>query len=202
MSERGGRRTARDLQREETRERVFEAALDVFREQGMAQARIEDIAQAAEVSRGTFYFHFPRREDVMLELLKRSQQELADQLDEMPEDAPIAEVLFAVSRHMAERWEPEPELLTDLGGVALGAVDAASEDSPERGATVTALVLRFQRAGERGEVMSLVNPELLTTFFLVNIFAAAWAWTRHKETPMQTVLDGVVAFFLRGAAPG
>ena len=74
MSERGGRRTARDLQREETRERVFEAALDVFREQGMAQARIEDIAQAAEVSRGTFYFHFPRREDVMLELLDRSQQ--------------------------------------------------------------------------------------------------------------------------------
>ncbi|MCB9746130.1 MAG: TetR/AcrR family transcriptional regulator [Alphaproteobacteria bacterium] len=201
MSERGARRTARDQQREETRERVFLAALDIFREQGMASARIEDIASAADVSRGTFYFHFPRREDVMLELLDRSQQALAEKISAMPAGTPIADILYTVSRDMAERWEPEPALLSDLGGVALAAVDASSERSPERGAGVTTLVERFRTAVERGELLTLINPELLTTFFLVNIFAAAWAWTRHQDTPMQVVLDGVVAFFLRGAAP-
>ncbi len=61
----------RARQREETRERIFETALREFREVGLAAARIERIAKKAGVARGTFYFHFPTKDDVMLELARR-----------------------------------------------------------------------------------------------------------------------------------
>src|ERR1700747_1676263 len=58
----------RDKQREDTRNRLFEAALAEFRRVGFANAQIDDIVRAAGVARGTFYFHFPTKEHVLVEL--------------------------------------------------------------------------------------------------------------------------------------
>jgi AcrR family transcriptional regulator len=51
----------------EKRRRVYEAALAEFERQGVEMARVEDIVAAAEVSWGTFFRYFPRKEDVLLE---------------------------------------------------------------------------------------------------------------------------------------
>ncbi len=66
---RGTGRRAR--KRAETRERLFEAALRDFREYGFAGSQIDRIAKAAGVVRGTFYFHFPGKDDVLIELADR-----------------------------------------------------------------------------------------------------------------------------------
>ena len=52
----------------EKRRRVFEASLAEFAEHGVENARVEDIVASAEVSWGTFFRYFPRKEDVLLEL--------------------------------------------------------------------------------------------------------------------------------------
>ena len=62
---------SRSRQRAETRERIFETALREFRDVGFAGAQIDRIAKKAGVARGTFYFHFPMKDDVMLELARR-----------------------------------------------------------------------------------------------------------------------------------
>ena len=55
----------RDAQRQQTRQRVYAAALTEFKRTGMAAADVGDIAAAAGVARGTFYFHFPTKEHVL-----------------------------------------------------------------------------------------------------------------------------------------
>src|SRR2546427_12989398 len=67
---------SRTRQRLETRDRIFEAALAEFRRAGVAAAEIEDIVWAADVARGTFYLHFPTKDHVLIELLRRQQREL------------------------------------------------------------------------------------------------------------------------------
>jgi AcrR family transcriptional regulator len=62
---------SRARQRAETRERIFETALREFRDVGFAAAQIDRIAKNAGIARGTFYFHFPTKDDVMLELARR-----------------------------------------------------------------------------------------------------------------------------------
>lgn len=47
-----------------TRENILTAALDVFSQRGFSAARLEDIAQAAEVTRGAIYHHFASKEDL------------------------------------------------------------------------------------------------------------------------------------------
>jgi len=63
--------TRRERQRLETRGRLYEAALAEFRRVGFANAQIEAIVERAGVARGTFYFHFPTTEHVLLEFQHR-----------------------------------------------------------------------------------------------------------------------------------
>jgi TetR/AcrR family acrAB operon transcriptional repressor len=47
-----------------TRENVITAALEVFSQYGYSAARLEDIAKAAEVTRGAIYHHFGSKEEL------------------------------------------------------------------------------------------------------------------------------------------
>jgi AcrR family transcriptional regulator len=55
--------------REETRARLFEAAAEVFAEQGVSAATIEQICSAAGFSRGAFYSNFETKDELLLAML-------------------------------------------------------------------------------------------------------------------------------------
>ncbi|KRA61598.1 TetR family transcriptional regulator [Caulobacter sp. Root655] len=54
----------REAQRRLTRERLVDAAVDLFSQRGFRAVTIEQIAAAAGANRATFYLHFRNKEDV------------------------------------------------------------------------------------------------------------------------------------------
>ena len=76
----GAAAKGRDAQRQQTRQKVYAAALAEFKRTGMAAADVGDIAAAAGVARGTFYFHFPTKEHVLAELERHEEARLVAQL--------------------------------------------------------------------------------------------------------------------------
>ena len=193
--------TGRDRQREETRRRLFDAALLVFREQGVDESRIDDIAQRAGVSRGTFYFHYPSKDDVLLQLMMETQVAMVDALEAVATDAPIADVLGVVAARMAAQWQADPGMLAEIGMVALRRTAQNLSDLKESHPLQAALIPPLRRAAERGEIGELIPPELLSEFFLVNQFGAALAWCGNPMVPLEELLQNVVTFFLRATAP-
>ena len=63
------RRTKEEAQ--ETRMRILDAAEGVFHEKGVANASLEDIAAAAEVTRGAIYWHFKDKAELFDAMMKR-----------------------------------------------------------------------------------------------------------------------------------
>src|ERR1700674_4943429 len=57
-----GRRQRRSA---ETRERLFRAALDLFAKKGFAKTTVEDITEAADVGKGTFFNYFPSKDHIL-----------------------------------------------------------------------------------------------------------------------------------------
>jgi AcrR family transcriptional regulator len=57
-----GRRARRHA---DTRERIFRAALKLFAQHGFMETTIEDITEAADVGKGTFFNYFPSKEHVL-----------------------------------------------------------------------------------------------------------------------------------------
>ncbi|HUD85922.1 MAG TPA: TetR/AcrR family transcriptional regulator [Xanthobacteraceae bacterium] len=56
--------------RDDTREKLFEAAAQVFEEQGIGGASIEAIAAAAGFSRGAFYSNFASKDELIIAMLE------------------------------------------------------------------------------------------------------------------------------------
>jgi AcrR family transcriptional regulator len=83
----------RDAQREFTRQTLVDAATAVFQRQGYLDATIDDIAEAAGASRGTFYLHFKSKAAVIAAAVEAQRR---------TEDP-----------HVTETWPPdyEPEIV-------------------------------------------------------------------------------------------
>ncbi|MBC9821571.1 TetR/AcrR family transcriptional regulator [Terrabacter sp. MAHUQ-38] len=66
--------------RQATRDRVLDAASDVFAERGFHGATVEDICERAGFTRGAFYSNFASKDDLVLELSRRHSEALVDRI--------------------------------------------------------------------------------------------------------------------------
>jgi TetR/AcrR family transcriptional regulator, fatty acid metabolism regulator protein len=96
---------ARDRQR-----RILDAALDVFTRRGFREASVDEIAAAAQTSKGGVYFHFPGKQRIFRALLDFSTRRLLERVEEAigresepvaKADAALLTVLRAFGEHRA-----------------------------------------------------------------------------------------------------
>src|SRR6478752_96240 len=57
---------------EDRPQQIIEAALAVFGECGLANARLQEIADRAGVSKGTIYLYFPNKEELFREMIRQT----------------------------------------------------------------------------------------------------------------------------------
>jgi AcrR family transcriptional regulator len=96
------------------REQITEAAIRLFAQHGFDGATIDDIAEAADVSRRTFFRYFARKEDVILGWKQQTAQELREALASRPADeSPLAAVHGALAT-VAAGYAARPELTLGL----------------------------------------------------------------------------------------
>jgi AcrR family transcriptional regulator len=190
--------TERDRQRAETRRRIRRVALQLFRRDGLVDARIDEIAQAAGVSRGTVYFHYPTKEHIVGEVLSEAETRVAAALEQLPRTAPLSRVLDAFCSAYADEWEREAQLFPSVAIVALQrAAVAIKTQDPDP--VLRLLAARFHLARERGELTAAMRPGVLADVFLTNVLAATLSWCGRPRTRLPTVLAGVVEVFWNGA---
>src|SRR5207344_601559 len=165
----------REAQRLQTRRRIYDSALAIFRRDGVVECRTDDIATAAGVSRGAFYFHFPTKEHVMLERMRETEGVICEQIDALPDDAPIDRVLSTLNRALAAIWETDPKLLPELVAVALRFTALTMHDH-EATPLRSTLSKRFLGAAERGELGTRVPVQILGDVYLGNTLGGMLAW--------------------------
>ena len=89
------RRTKEEAQ--ETRSRILDAAENVFYEKGVANSCLEDIASAAEVTRGAIYWHFKDKGELFDAMMQRVVLP-AEEMLERAEAAGVADPLEMLRR--------------------------------------------------------------------------------------------------------
>jgi AcrR family transcriptional regulator len=67
---------AREKKSEETRVRILDAAVGLFRERGFEAAPMREIASAAGVATGAAYYYFESKDAIVLAFYDRSQREM------------------------------------------------------------------------------------------------------------------------------
>jgi AcrR family transcriptional regulator len=190
--------TIREEQRKQTRRRLYECALDIFRRDGVVASRTEDIAKAAGVSRGAFYFHFPTKDHVLLERMRETEEQVCAALEILPAETDIHTLLAELNRELAAIWQNDPQLLPDLCGAAMR-FTAATMSDPEATPLRALLSDRFRLAAERGEIVARLPAVILGDFYLGNTLGGLLAWYGNPVLPLRGVLDAVTEMFWNGA---
>jgi TetR/AcrR family transcriptional repressor of uid operon len=189
--------SARETRRLQTRERLLGAAIAEFTRTGMAGADVNAIATAAGVAHGTFFFHFPSKEHVLLELERREEARMATE---------FARFLKSTSGHRAALAEVL-RLVTDLEhrlGPLLFKEFLALHFSPSRPTKddwtdhplIVLLVREIERARGDGAVHPEVDGFYSAVFFLLGIYGVLT--TTDNADNRDTMLRELVAAAVRG----
>jgi len=88
----------RDLRRTREKLRIEKAALRLLLERGFDDVTAEDFAEAAQISRRTFFRYFPARDDVLTGVYMRSLENLFRLIRERPAAESLIEAVVNASR--------------------------------------------------------------------------------------------------------
>jgi AcrR family transcriptional regulator len=186
----------RQAQRLQTRERLFGAAIAEFKRAGISEADVAAIVAAAGVAHGTFFFHFPTKEHVLLELENREEARVANQFRRyVSDDHDLPSALReAVRLIVALEQRLGPVLFRDVLALHFSQTRPPGEDGQDHPLVV--LVAReFQLAQDRGDVAPDVNPMNSAVFFLLGLYGLLT--TMHTWATRDAVIEDYLTRTLR-----
>ena len=93
-----------------TRDKLLDAARSLFAEKGFNLTSIDDITKRADVGKGTFYYHFSNREEIIEALVTRMLDELLAVMEEECRDiadpkGALDALIDAHIKFFCNRWE-------------------------------------------------------------------------------------------------
>ncbi len=104
---------------EETRTRILEAALAVFRERGFERSTMREIASEAGVAVGAAYYYFESKDAIVMAFYERSQSEMSAQIETALDKSKTLEArLRAIISTKFECFAPNRTLLGALSSHA------------------------------------------------------------------------------------
>lgn len=85
------------------RERILDAAFHTFATRGYRDTAVDDIAGAAETSKGGIYFHFPTKDAIFRELMQTTADKLVGRVEKAvaQESEPVARAEAAIRTVLA-----------------------------------------------------------------------------------------------------
>ncbi|MEP6963076.1 MAG: TetR family transcriptional regulator [Acidobacteriota bacterium] len=102
---------------EQTRERILEAALELFREQSFEAATMRQIAARAGMATGAAYYYFDSKDAIVLAFYDQAQKEMAPGIEDVLETARgLEERLRGVIEVKLRYFAPSRDLLGALSG--------------------------------------------------------------------------------------
>jgi AcrR family transcriptional regulator len=189
--------SARETKRLQTRERLMGAAIAEFKRSGMAASDVSAIVAAAGVAHGTFFFHFPTKEHVLLELERREEERIAKQLDRY-----VSSKHGDLSAILEEAVRLVVGLERRLGAVlfkdflALHFSQTRPADESKEHPVIVTVAQEIERSQQRGDAAADVNPMNSAVFFLLGLYALLT--TTHDWPTQSAMLDDYVTRTLRG----
>jgi AcrR family transcriptional regulator len=148
------------------------AAIAEFKRSGMADADVGAIVSAAGVAHGTFFFHFPTKEHVLLELERREEERIAKQLGQFlasTSDLPsvlaeAARLIIGLERRLGSI------LFKEFLALHFSQTRPAAEDGRDH-PIIVLVAQQIEVASSRGDIDPDVNAINSAVFFLLGLYA-------------------------------
>ena len=189
------RPSAREAKRLQTRERLMGAAIAEFKRSGMAAADVSAIVAAAGVAHGTFFFHFPTKEHVLLELEHREEERIAKELGRFVTSQRDLSSMLKEAARLVMGLERRLGAVLFKDFLALHFSQTRPVDESKEHPVIVLVAKQIEGAQDGGQVDPDVNPMNSAVFFLLGLYALLT--TTHDWPAQDAMLEDYVTRNLR-----
>lgn len=186
----------------EIRERLFHAALTLFAEKGFAETTVEDITNAADVGKGTFFNYFPSKDHILVAFGEMQLGKLQEAINiARRTNEPMPQFLRALGARMTQEPTRNPAIIRALLQAYLSTtpVREAMIDLQNR---VHALHTQMIQLGqERGEIRSDLPAADIAYVFRQTIFGTLLIWSLYGDATLHARIESAFNVLWSGLVP-
>jgi AcrR family transcriptional regulator len=183
-----------DRRKERTRRRLLEAADEHLREKDFDETTVEEIAEAADVAKGTFFNYFESKEALLVALISKR---IEGALEELPGPGrPATERIYLTLEKVAQALQPYRHLTSHLLG------QNVSRHHPPPHNLVDKLVELIEEGQTEGLFRSDVEVGIAAMFITLHFFRVCLleicerekelSWDQHLEQGLDLIYHGLI----------
>ena len=185
----------------ETRLRLFRCALQLFAERGLPNVTVEDITEAADVGKGTFFNYFETKDHILGVMAEI-------QLGKVGEAAAGAkqgkQTIHTLLRQLVRRLAEEPGRSPSLARAFISSFlaresirEILKRNMLEGRKAIGGLIAEGQR---RGEIDPSLKPGKVALQFLQGNLGTFLLWSLHEKPALETWIEDTFRHFWRSIA--
>jgi AcrR family transcriptional regulator len=188
----------------ETRLRIFHCALELIAERGLANITVEDITEAADVGKGTFFNYFASKDHVLGVL---AEVQVGKVKEAASKAAHGSKSIYSVLRQLSGRLAEEPGRSSRLARAMMSSFLASEsvreivkQNMREGRKTIAEVVAAGQ---ERGEIDPQLDTEKVALQLLQALMGTVLFWSLHEKPGLAALIENTFRHTWRAiAAPG
>lgn len=185
------------IRRKATRERIFRSAMELFEQKGFENTTVEEITQAADIGKGTFFTYFPTKEAVFRvlgELTLGKMNEISEK--GLNQNEPVGKILREILTVSAD-WHTQHKFIT----LQMTQTNSAFSFDLDRSNKAGLLHLLNQLVAEgqtRGEFSSERDSMDVATVLAGMYFAVLALWASSENTLLEERLNAAMVIVFNG----
>ncbi len=186
----------------ETRERLFRAALSLFGRKGFAETTVEDITNAADVGKGTFFNYFPSKEHLLIAFSDMQIGKLEAAVESMRQSKePMQAFLGALSVRMTEEPARAPDVVRAILQANLSSSSVRSVMQAKHARAEALLTELVQIGQDRGEFRRDLSALELAQVFRQTTFGTLLLWSVYGDASLPERINSALNILWLGLAP-
>lgn len=183
---------------EETRERILDAALNIFSNKGYHDTRMDEIVAASDTSKGSIYFYFPNKERLFLALVDQFADLLERRVVEAveSEEEGIARVRAALQACLETfgRYRRPAKILL-VQAVGLGSV--FEKKRIEVNDRFAGLIKQYLNESIAVGDIAPVDTEVVSYAWMGAIYGIVIRWVYTGEPDSERILSALLPMLLK-----
>ena len=189
----------RERNKQRVRTRLYSSAMELFTEKGYEQTSIDEIAEAADVARGTFFNYFQRKEDLIAAWGDARRTQLRQELAASEADGPAD--LRSTLHHCMGVLARLNEAERDVTRAMLTAWVKAGRPLIEEPYAAEIFAETVEAARTQGETIPAVQPRQVGNFLRDGYLGTLYRWCQQEkvhEGDLRTELLALTDIVLTG----
>ena len=174
----------------------------LFAKQGFAETTVEDITNAADVGKGTFFNYFPSKDHILLAFAEMQLAKLRLAVDEARHTSqPMPQFMRSLAALMTQEPVRNPDIIRVLL-LAFLSNSQVREAMLDLQARVLALHTEMIQLGQgRGEIRDDLPAAEIALVFRQTIFGTLLIWSLYGDASLQSRMDSAFEIIWSGLSP-